>query len=83
MYLLEVISHFKLVFVIGHVRLDFRVCVIDDGQKHVDQHEEHEEHKEHEEDWSKDAVGLLQLMEIKVSQNDSEQSEAVYGKETM
>lgn len=76
-YSLEVVSHLKLVLLVGHVTLHLRVRVVDDGQEHVDQHEEHEEHKEHEEDRPQNTIGRLQLVEIKISQDDSEQSEAV------
>lgn len=75
-HLLEVVGDLKLVLLVGHVGLDLRVGVVDDGQEHVDQHEEDKEDKEHEEDWAKDAVGRLQLLEVKVAQDDTEQGEA-------
>lgn len=74
--LLEVVGNLKLVLLVGHVGLDLGVGVVDDGQEHVDQHEEDEEHKQHEEDGAKDAVGRLQLLEVKVTQDDAEQGEA-------
>ena len=75
-YSLEVVRHLKLVLLVGHVTLHLRVGVVDDGQEHVDQHEEDEEHKEHEEDWTQDTVGCLKLVKVKVSQYDTEQGEA-------
>ena len=77
-YLLEVVGNLKLVLGISHVRLDLRVGVVDDSQEHVDENEEDEEDKQHEEDWTQDAVGLLQLVEVKVTQDDAEQSEASF-----
>jgi hypothetical protein len=75
-YSLEVVSHFKLILLVSHVALDLRVCVVDDGQEHVDQHEEDEENEQHEEDRTKVSVSSLQLVEVKVSQNDTEQGKA-------
>ena len=71
-YSLEVVSHLKLILLVCHVTLHLGVGVIDDGQEHVDQHKEHEEDKQHEEDGAKDTVGRLQLVEVKVSQYDTE-----------
>lgn len=75
-YSLEVVSHLKLIHLVSHVSLHFRVGVVDDGQEHVDQDKEYEEDKQHEEDRSQVPVGSLQLMEVKVSQDDTEQCEA-------
>ena len=61
---------------VSHVALHLGVGVVDDGQEHVDQHEEHEEHEQHEEDGAEDSVGRFQLVEVEVSQDDTEQSEA-------
>lgn len=58
-YSLEVVCHFKLILLVSHVTLHLRVCVIDDGQEHVDQHEEDKEDEQHEEDGTKVAVGSL------------------------
>ena len=80
-YPLEVVRHLKLVHLVSHVTLHFRVGVVDDGQEHVDQHEEDEEHKQHEEDRSQVSVGRLQLVEVKVSQDDTEQGEARKGQQ--
>ena len=78
-YPLEVVRHLKLVHLVSHVTLHFRVGVVDDGQEHVDQHEEDEEDEQHEEDRSQVSVGRLQLVEVKVSQDDTEQGEAIKG----
>lgn len=78
-YSLEVVCHLKLILLVCHVTLHLRVGVIDDGQEHVDQHEEDEEDKQHEEDGSQDTVGSLQLVKVKVSKNDTEQGEAGMG----
>ena len=73
--LLEVVSNLKLILLIGHVRLDLWVGVIDDGQEHVDQDKEDKENEEHEEDGTQNTVGCLQLVEVKVTQDDTEQGE--------
>jgi hypothetical protein len=74
-HLLEVVTNLKLILHVGHVRLDLRVGVIDDGQEHVEQHEEHEEDVKYEENRAKDAVGRLQLLKVEVTQDDTEQCE--------
>ena len=73
--LFYIVRHDKDVCLFSHVRLDLRVGIIDDGQEHVDENEEHEEDKKHEEDWTQDAVGLLQLVEVEITQDDAEQRE--------
>jgi len=73
---LEVVGHLELVLLVSHVALHLGVGVVDDGQEHVDQHEEHEEHEQHEEDGAEDSVGRFQLVEVEVSQDDSEQGKA-------
>lgn len=75
-YLLEVVSHLKLALLLADVCLHLRVCVVDDGQEHVEQHEEHKEHVEHEVRRTKDSVGFIELMEVEISQDDTEQREA-------
>ena len=74
-HLLEVISDSKFIFLICDFSFHFRVSVVDDGQEHVEQYEEHKEHVQDEVDGPKDSVSCLQLMEIEISQNDTEQSE--------
>jgi hypothetical protein len=54
---------------------DLRVGVVDNGQEHVDEHEEDEEHKQYEEDRAQHPVGCLQLVKIEVTEDDSEQRE--------
>ena len=76
LYPLEVVSHLKLILLVRHVTLHLGVGVVDDGQEHVDQHEEDEEHKQHEEDRSKDTVRCFQLVKVEISQDDTEQGEA-------
>ena len=51
------------------------VGVIDDGEEHVEEDEENEEHISQEHDGTEDSVGRLQGIEVKVTQDDSEQSE--------
>ena len=58
-------------------RLDFRVRVVDDGEEHVQEDEEDEEDIEDEVGWTEDAVCLLQRLEVEVSEDDTEQGEAV------
>ena len=76
MYLLEVVSNLKLVLGISHVGLDLRVGVVDNSQEHVDEDKEDKEDKQHEEDWTQDTIGLLQLVEVKITQDNPEQSKA-------
>ena len=75
-YLLEIVSDLELALLRGDVGLDLSVGVVDDGQEHVEQHKEHEEHIGDEEDWTKYAVGVLQGVEIEITQDDTEQGEA-------
>ena len=79
-HFLEVVTDLKLALLGGNIRLDFSVSVIDDGQEHVEQHKEYEEHVGDEEDRSKHAVRVLDLVEVKVAQDDSEQREAEMAK---
>ncbi len=76
LYLFEVVSHLECIFLLGYLCLNLRVGVVDDGQEHVEKHEEHKEHIQDEVDGTKDTVGSLQLMEVEVSQDDSEQCES-------
>jgi len=73
----EEVSHLELVLLVSKVGLDVGVGVIDDGKEHVEQDEEDEEDVQTEERWSEDAVGLLQSLEVEVSENQTEQREAV------
>lgn len=75
-YLLEVVCDLKLVLLGSNVRFDFSIGIVNDGQEHVEQDEEHEEHVGNEEGWSEDTVGVLDLMEVKVTENDTEQGKA-------
>ena len=75
-YLFDIVRHNKDVRLFGHVWLDLRVGVVDDSQEHVDEDEEDKEDKQHEEDWTQDTIGLLQLVEVKVTQDNSKQREA-------
>ena len=75
-YLLEVISHFKLVLLAGNIGLHFRVGIVDDSQEHVQQHEEHEEDVQDEVHRTQNTICSLKLMEVEISQYDTEQREA-------
>lgn len=75
-HLLEVVSNLKLILLIGHIWLDFWICVIDNGQEHVDEDKEDKEDEEHKEYRTQYTVGCLQLIKVKISQDDTEQSEA-------
>lgn len=75
-YPLEVVCHFKLVLLAGNIGLHLRVGVVDDGQEHVDQHKEDEEHVEDEVEGANHTVSILQLVEVEVSQHNTEQGEA-------
>jgi hypothetical protein len=59
-----------------HLLLDLAVRVVDDGNEHVQQDEEDKEHIGQEEDRSEHAIGRLNRLEVKVTENDTEQSEA-------
>ena len=72
-YLFKVVSHLKLVLLVGKIRLDLRVGVVDDGQEHVEQNEEDEEHIEDEVNGSQHTIGCLQLVEVEVTKDDTEQ----------
>jgi len=67
-YLLEKVDHLKLVFLPWHLRLDFRVRIVDDRQEHVQKNEEREEDKEDKVGGAKDAVCLLQLRELEIAE---------------
>ena len=56
--------------------LNFLVRLVQNGQEHVEQHEEDEEDVEDEVGRAEDAVGLFQLVEVEVAEDDSEQREA-------
>ena len=71
----EIVTHFKLVLLVGNVSLDLGVGVVNDGQEHVKQHEKHEEDVEDEVEWAENSVRSLQLVEVKVSQDDTQQGE--------
>ena len=75
-YLLEVISHFKFVLLAGNIGLHFRVGIVDDGQEHIQQHEEHEEDVQDEVHWTQNTVCSLKFMEVEISQDDTEQRKA-------
>ena len=75
-YLLEVVTDLKLALLGGDVGLNFSVCVVNDGQEHVEQDKEHEEDIGDEEDWTKDTIGSLQSMEVEITQDDTEQCKA-------
>ena len=74
-HLLEVVTHFEFILLCGDVRLNLRVGIVDDGQEHVEQDEEYEEDIEDEVCRPQYTVRFLQLVEVEVTQNDSEQGE--------
>ena len=74
-YSLEVVSHLELILLVGKICLDLRVGVVDDGQEHVEQNEEDEEHIEDEVEGSEHTIGCLQLVEVEVTKDDTEQGE--------
>jgi hypothetical protein len=75
--LLEEGAQFNVALLGLHLLLDLTVRVVDDGNEHVQQYEEHKEHIGQEEDRSEDAVGRLNRLKVKVTENDTEQSEAI------
>lgn len=82
-YLLEVVTDLKLTLLGGDVGLDFSVCVVNDGQEHIEQDKEHEEHIGDEEDWTKDTIGSLQSMEVEITQYNTEQCKATRENKTV
>jgi hypothetical protein len=76
-YLFQVISNFKLVWLLSQIGLDLGISVIDDGEEHVEKNEENKENVENEVGGSEDAVGLLQSLEVEVAEDYTEQGEAV------
>ena len=76
-YLLEVVSHLKLTLLVCNVSLDLWVGIIDDGQEHIEKDKEHKEDIEHKVGRTQHTISLLQLMEVEVSQDDTEQGEAI------
>jgi hypothetical protein len=64
------------------VRFHLSISIVDDSQEHVEQDEEDEEHVADEEGGSKNTVGIFDLVEVKVTEDDTEESEAVMKKET-
>ena len=74
--LFEVFSNFKVILQ-RVVTFDLCVAVVDDGQEHVEQYEEDEEHIQEEVDGTEDEVSILQSIEVEISQDDTEQGEAV------
>ena len=72
---LEVVGDFELVLLVGDLRLHLGVGVVDDGQEHVEQHEEHEEDVAQEEDGPQNSVRFLNLVEVEVAQDGSQQGE--------
>jgi len=76
-YLLEELSHLKLILSICQFSLDLSIGVVDNSEEHVEQDEEDEEHIEDEVNGSENTVSRFQFVEVKVSQNDTEQSQPV------
>jgi len=60
------------VFLPRHLGLDFRVCIIDDCQEHIQKNEEDKEDIENKVDWTKNAVCLLQLRKLEVAKQNAE-----------
>lgn len=75
-HLLEIVCNFKLILHIGHVRFHFRIGVIDDGEEHVDENKEDKEDEQHEEYGAQNAVCCFKLIEVKITQDNTEQCEA-------
>lgn len=71
-YLLEIVCDFKLTLLCSNVRFDFSISIVNDGQEHVEQDEEDEEHIGNKEGRTEDTIGVLDLMEVEVTQNDTE-----------
>lgn len=76
-YLLEVVSNLEFAFLGSNIRFNFCIGIVDDSQEHVEQDEEDEEDIADEEQGSKDTVGVLDLVEVEVSKDDTEESEAI------
>jgi hypothetical protein len=76
-YILEHGGHVVVVGLdLARLGLHLRVRVNDDGDEHVDEHEEAEEDVDDEVKRSQEAVGLFQLSKVEVAQNHAEQRQA-------
>ena len=76
---LEVVANFKIILLSRYLFLDFTVGVVDDGKEHIEKNEEHKEHIRQKEYWSKNPIGLLDLVKVEVSKDGSEKSEDSVG----
>ena len=63
------VSDREIIFLGRNLLFDLAVCVIDDGQEHVEQDKEHEKDIAEEEDRPHYPVGLLQGVEVKVPED--------------
>lgn len=72
LHLLEEVDHLKFVFLPRHLGLDFRICVVDDCQEHVEKYEKNEENVQNEVRRAEDAVCLLQLGKLEISKQNAE-----------
>ena len=80
-YSFEVVGEFELALLLGKIRFNFSISVVDDGQEHVDENEEHKEDICDEENWTKDSIGILNFLEVEVTKDNTEQSVATRQKE--
>lgn len=67
------VDHLVVVGLLGDVPLDVTEGLVDDGQKHVDQDEGDGAHEEEKENGADDAVGVRQLLEVKLPQDGTDQ----------
>ena len=81
-YSLEIIRDLKLALLLCQIGFYFSVCIIDDSQEHVDEHEEYKEDIGDEENRPKNSVCIFNFFEVEVTKDDTEQGVAV-GKERM
>ena len=75
-YPLEVVCDLKLVLLPGQLGLDLRVGVVDDREEHVEQDEEDKEDVEDKVERAEYAVGHLEAVEVKLTEDDAELGES-------
>ena len=71
---LEEVHDFEVISTV--ITLNFGICVVDDGQEHVEQYEEDKHDVQNEVQWSKSWVSGLQLSKIEISEDDSHLSQS-------
>lgn len=72
-YSLKIINHLKLIHLINHISLHFKINIVNNNQKHINQNKKYEKNKQHKKNKSQIPINNLQLIKIKISQNNTKQ----------